>query len=593
MGLALEPDLEETEDDLPVDRALRRVVLWNGAAVLLPTLAIAVLVWRHRALTDDGTIFLRTVRQILAGNGPVLNASERVEANTSTLWQWLLVLFGAVVPGDLGFTAVVAGLVLTTAGVAIALDATRRLYTAGGPCRLVPAAVLVLLAVPVFWDFATGGLDTGLGTLWLGGCWWLLVRLYTRPGARGRAGCAVWYGLGVLVRPDFAIVTVVFLVGAWMVLRPSPRRAALYLAIGGALPIGYEIFRAGYYGLVVPLPALTKEAGDSETGRGVRYLWDFTEPVALYVPAVLFGGLLAAWLVHSRPNTRRPVVVLTPVVAALLTCAYVVRLGGDYMHGRMLLPAVFLALLPGLLVPATRWMGLLAAATAVWALAVAGPWHAAAYHDNDASLTVRVRDSDIGITGSAHADRIGDWTIAFPGLRAAVAAGLAADRPVLVRLRPDGWPSMLLPLGPGHGRSRVSVPGGFLGVTGELVPLDQYIVEVWGLANTVGAHLEYTPGADRKWPGHRKLIDDVWLLALELDPAVTTVSAEFPGVTPQALAAARHTLGCGDLRELLDSTRAPLTVSRFVRNLVGALDRTTLRIPRDPFAAERKFCDMR
>ena len=39
------------------------------------------------------------------------------------------------------------------------------------------------------------------------------------------------------------------------------------------------------------------------------------------------------------------------------------------------------------------------------------------------------------------------------------------------------------------------MPGGYLGVTGELVPLDQYIVELWGLANTVGAHLEYATGA--------------------------------------------------------------------------------------------------
>ncbi|MGR7000137.1 hypothetical protein ACU686_22130 [Yinghuangia aomiensis] len=146
----------------------------NALAVALPVVALAVLGWRHRALTDDGTIFLRTVRQILAGNGPTVNLSERVEADTSTLWQWLLVAFGAVTPGDLGFTAVLAGILLTAAGLAVALDATRRLHTTAGPRHLLPAGALVLLAVPVFWDFAGSGLDSGLGTFCspgAGGCW--------------------------------------------------------------------------------------------------------------------------------------------------------------------------------------------------------------------------------------------------------------------------------------------------------------------------------------------------------------------------------------------------------------------------------------
>ena len=45
--------------------------------------------WTRRWMSDDGLIVLRTVRNILAGNGPVFNAGERVEANTSTLWQYL------------------------------------------------------------------------------------------------------------------------------------------------------------------------------------------------------------------------------------------------------------------------------------------------------------------------------------------------------------------------------------------------------------------------------------------------------------------------------------------------------------------------
>ena len=67
----------------------------------LTVLAFALLVLQRRWISDDGLIFLRTVRQILAGNGPVFNVGERVEANTSTLWT--VVLLGLALVPAAGF----------------------------------------------------------------------------------------------------------------------------------------------------------------------------------------------------------------------------------------------------------------------------------------------------------------------------------------------------------------------------------------------------------------------------------------------------------------------------------------------------------
>ncbi|MGA4538573.1 hypothetical protein ACPA54_01095 [Uniformispora flossi] len=568
---------------------------WNLAFVALPVALLAFLGWRHRALTDDGTIFLRTVRQILAGNGPVLNAGERVEANTSTLWQWLLAFLGWILPGDIGFTAVVTGLVLTTAGVALACDATRRLHArrAGRQVPLAPAGILVLLALPPFWDFSTAGLDSGLGTFWLAGCWWLFVR-DADPARHGAGGlpAAAWYGAGFLVRPELAVVTAVFLTGAWLLQRPSWRRTAAWLAVAGAGSVAYEIFRAGYYGLLTPMPALTKEAGETELGLGWRYGADFVTPYFLYIPLTV---LAVAGVVFFRcAGTRDRIVTGTPVVAAALLAAYVVKVGGDYMHARMLLPPLFLALLPVLVVRATRSLATVSPAVAVWAVACIGPWHPSAFTPTAGAAgakTVVVRTSDIGITGTLNADHTDDWLRAFPELRAAIAQGMASPQPVLLHLRPGDYGfESTVPLNPAYAHAQVSVPGWYLGVTGAAVPLDQRIVEMWGLANTVGAHLEYPDDWREYWPGHRKLIDDVWLLALELDPRVTEPPPGYPKVTAAGLAAARHALSCGDLKELLDSTREPLTWKRFWSNLTGAASRTSLRIPRDPIAAEARFC---
>ena len=85
--------------------------------------------WQRRWISDDGLIVLRTVRNLLAGNGPVFNAGERVEANTSTVWTYLLYA-GAWLGGPLRLEYVVLAfsLVLSVVGLALVMVGTARLY---------------------------------------------------------------------------------------------------------------------------------------------------------------------------------------------------------------------------------------------------------------------------------------------------------------------------------------------------------------------------------------------------------------------------------------------------------------------------------
>ena len=85
--------------------------------------------WQRRWIADDGLIVLRTVRNLLAGNGPVFNAGERVEANTSTVWTYLMYL-GALVGGPvrMEYVALVLALALSVLGVVFAMLGAARLY---------------------------------------------------------------------------------------------------------------------------------------------------------------------------------------------------------------------------------------------------------------------------------------------------------------------------------------------------------------------------------------------------------------------------------------------------------------------------------
>ncbi len=147
-----------------------RLSLWAGVVVVAMLFGWGA--WERRWIADDGLIVLRTVRNLLVGNGPVFNTGERVEANTSTIWTYLVYLGGWIGgPVRLEYVALVLALVLSVAGVGMAMLGAGRLYAPsmrGRRALLLPAGALVYIAVPPARDFATSGLENGLVLAYLG-----------------------------------------------------------------------------------------------------------------------------------------------------------------------------------------------------------------------------------------------------------------------------------------------------------------------------------------------------------------------------------------------------------------------------------------
>lgn len=525
---------------------------------LLPALVVLVAGHRRRWMSDDGHIYVRTARQILAGNGPVFNAGERAESATGTLWQWLLAAAG--LPGwDIATAAVYGGLLLTAAGFALAALGCLRLY---GTSRALPLGALVLLALPPVWDFATSGLETGLATCWLAGAWLLLTA------APGTPWTSVVLGLGPLVRPDLGIVSAVFLGAQWLTVRPGPRRTLAGLGAALAAPAAYEVFRAGYYGHLVPLPAVTKEAAQSLWARGLGYLGDLAGPYLLWLPALF---VLAAL---RTGRTRTPLIpALAPVVAGLLCCAYVIKVGGDFMHGRMLLPGLFLLLLPVFLVPATRPFALAATAVGVWAL-VCASWLRIPY------------EGRLGPAGIADERGIYVHQNADPHPVHHTFAGAHGHAEYRRSARTAVPPRLLLggtAVTGARTRGAPTVTGvhNVLGMNGTAIPLTGAALDPIGLSYPLAAHSEQLHGGR---VGHDKQLPIEWIIA-DRDTAELP-----PGADPSKVAAARRALTCPALADLRAAAQSPLTPNRFLDNLTGAWSRTTFRFPNDPTAAERAVC---
>jgi arabinofuranosyltransferase len=559
---------------------------WNHGITVAAVLLIAVLGYEARWICDDGLIFTRAVEQILAGNGPVYNAGERAETSTSALWQWLLAFAGLVLhQPDTSTISWVLGLLLTAGGFGFALDGTRRLHSGRPSVVLVPVGILVLLGVRPVWEYATSGLETGLTTFWMGVCWSLLVRLRENRSPKAILSAAFVVGLGPLVRPDLALVAAVFLGALWLVIRPGWRLTLAAAGAAAALPLLYEIFRMGFYGVLVPMPALTKNAGESLWAQGFAYLADFADPYLLWLPLAVVTVLAGRLLRRSSARRVDLTVALTPVVAGLLHLVYVLRVGGDYMHARMALPALFLILLPILVLPFSRTVGVATVVVTLWAALCVGfcryPAPDGAFHTIDDE-----RAYYVGWTGQPNPADSEAYVPKLQGLRDAVLAG---QRSLIYNGVGPGNEVLTTPLRP-ELPGRAAIIGVYLGTAGMLVPTDVSVVDFWGLANPVGARFDFPT---RK-PGHSKPLGNAWLLADYADPAAPLdPSGNFAmqgEVTPGAVAAARHALSCGDLAEIRRSVREPLSFGRFWQNLTGAWHRTQVTVPPDPYEAERKFC---
>ncbi|WP_067542060.1 hypothetical protein [Nocardia crassostreae] len=565
-----------------------RITFYSAALVLL---LFGVLAFQRRWISDDGMIVVRVAQQILAGEGPNYNPFGRAEAATSPLWVWVLAGFAYLRPGDIADSAVGLGLVLALAGLAAGLAGCAKLHRQRGETGvLLPVGVLVPIAVGGFRDYATSGLETGLSLCWFGVVWWLMVSTTEQSGRAHLVTTMVIIGSGPLVRPDFAIAAAVFGATALVIARPGWRRGAAYCAAGLVLPVGYEIFRAGYYGILVPLPALAKEASSARWTQGVSYLNDFMGAYLLWIPLLVIAVLATRMLDRTAVDRRTAALMASPVLAALALGLYLVPVGGDYMHARLWVPVLFALLLPLLMAPvarARRPESIGVALVAAWALLAGlllGPpyegrqfsstgitdersYETAVYRDPHPTADSRRKDTPLPATLATLTDR--------------------PDRTLVMRTRmtADGdlW---LIPLSP-------TVPdrsGYFynnMGIAAAVMPLRGTFIDVNGLASPLAGHLLLEkPGR----PGHEKWLPTAWVVAQYADPAVIPRMHDTRDVTKAQVFAARAALSCGALAELMDSVHQPMTPSRFWSNLTGALSRTALRIPPDPFITETHFC---
>jgi arabinofuranosyltransferase len=588
-----------------------------AGTVVLPGAVVAAFLfagWQRRWTVDDAFINFRVVDQFLAGNGPVFNVGERVEATTSTLWAAILVVIEVVSPFGIEWGTLVACLAFGVAGLLGGMAGAIRLADllcpadgrTDGPAEgrahdrrahvIVPVGAAAYLGAAGTWDWATGGLENGLGIGWLGLTFWAVVALVEAGPAASRRrllATAFLVGLGLLVRPDFAAYCAGFALPVVAVTWRLHRWRGLAAIAGAALalPLAVQVFRMGYYAQLVPNPLHAKESGRAWWSQGWEYLAEFVGRTWLLVPV----GVTAAWVARTwrRATTDWRLVVAGIEAGAALHVLGIVRAGGDYMHARLLLPAWFAVLLPICAVRAgalaTRYATAAVVALGAWAVLAAAVCRPSAEYDirtgwRSATLVgrhpVTAADNVVSIPFD-YAAGLGGW----PGYHS-----VDSDGTVTRTYRSIG--------------ARSVVPAEILGLTGYTAPLDVWVHDRLGLADPVVARVELD---HRGRPGHEKVLPGPWVAAVFLDPRagtgpsfgiVNAFAVEAAGVDttwrPERFAADRsaatEALTCGELGELVHDTRAPLDAKRFLGNMVDAVRLHGFRFPSDAQEARDRLC---
>jgi arabinofuranosyltransferase len=299
---------------------------WTIAAYICAGTLLVTFVVRTAWMCDDAYITARTIDNWLKGYGLRWNVTERVQTFTHPLW---LLLEATVWKASGGFywSSMALSIVCSIAAAIV-------VTMIDGVSMLGAIALCFLCTSQAFIDFATSGLETPLSYLLL--ATFLIAYLKATASPTWVMQTTALAALLALNRLDMLV-----LIGPALIdVANRARRDAKLPFLLGLIPLlAWEAFSFVYYGFPVTNTAYAKLATgipQSElTTQGLAYLLNSWQVDPSTLIAILAALVVVFWY--------RDRAVLAIAGGLWLHVMYVVRVGGDFMSGRFLAPAVVVA----------------------------------------------------------------------------------------------------------------------------------------------------------------------------------------------------------------------------------------------------------
>lgn len=602
-----------SDKDAQEDNGFVRQESWISALLFLIFWGSYCLrVWQQRWISDDGLINIRVTRHLLYGYGPVFNIGERVEAYTSPLWIAVLGFLGwfGLSPTDV---AVYLGGILACLGVCVGYFACVYAYKEQGQTTLwLPLGMIVFVALPPFWDFATSGLESGLMLMWMATSYAFLVHLRTLQDEQRTFiyFIGLWLSFGPLIRPDCAIFSLLY--GASLCLfafrdeKTQHRWSFLFIfsVCLGFLPISYQVFRMGYFAALVPNTAIAKEAFSSNWQQGGYFFLNFFQLYVMWIPLVLVLLIKIEWYPEQHKKQKHQeanMLLFLPSLIGLLHFLYVLKVGGGFMHGRLFLGPIFCFLLPLFAIPLQKehesplfsyWFDLSFVFLVIWALCIVifvrvekenqhGIGDERGWYARKAGVTHPTDISDYKrhffYTDAKRVKKV--WSRYRHKQKNNSLKLIFSEKKTYKYLHIS--PS-LLPLRTKyvHPKIKLMYMKGAMGIIGVYWDSQVHLVDTLGLASPLASRMKLTK---RGRPGHEKNMHEIWMLARFAKPHKRD---------RKDVKEARNAIYCpgSSIKVLVDAVTKPLTINRFFSNIALSFSLTSLRIEPNPKKAYAQLC---
>jgi arabinofuranosyltransferase len=307
------------------------------AVLFLIVFALLLLAYLNRFVQDDAFISFRYADNLVSGLGLVWNEGEAIEGYTNFLWTLLM-----SVPIALGIDVVAfsyaAGLLLFL----VTLHFTYHAAVNAFESKAVGLLTIVLLGTNyTFSIYATGGLETQLQASLFSMILYVLFMGIKRRrwGVVPFLEISVLAGLAAMTRLDSAVFLILIGPLALFFLLREPvsgkQKAVHFAAL--ALPFflligGWFLWKLSYYGNILPNTFYAKVGEVALEKNGIRFLGMF------FLSYWLLPFPLLALVFAKRIFTNVYTAILSGIV--LLWLGYIVKVGGDFMEFRFLVPVL-------------------------------------------------------------------------------------------------------------------------------------------------------------------------------------------------------------------------------------------------------------
>ncbi len=312
----------------------------NFKFILLAVLAcLLALAWWQRFIQDDAFISFRYADNLARGWGLVWNEGEPVEGYTNFLWTLMM-----AVPLALKLDVVAFSMALGLVALAASLYFTYRFALLVLPSRTAALVTVIMLGTNyTFSCYATGGMETQMqAALFIATVYAVAsVRKQGMWTNRRLLTISLLLSLALLTRLDSAILFIILFPAAFLSLfkekieaRRKLTKIVCLCAPLAALVGGWMLWKLHYYGDILPNTFYVKVSSLNYYSYGFAYIYYF------FVYYLLFPLLLIPIVSARRAASQFTSDLMLSLAVTLLWFAYIVKVGGDFMEFRFIVPVM-------------------------------------------------------------------------------------------------------------------------------------------------------------------------------------------------------------------------------------------------------------